>query len=353
MRVMVDGVERGRLNPVEQSSISFSAGEDAEIIEVKTLDQDGELLLATHLLTSFEKPRHDTANVSIRLEGGQELSLNITRRAVEASETADFLVKFGYRETDPRRAARLWWQGLGLRLNAGPGRAFWADARTYLVAGSVAVICLLSYLAYVRLSLRSTVGPAQTSAVQTTVPGPDRSLAGASSSEATNPPTASKPTAPKLDQSASQPAQRAKSDRSTAAKVATSSGADVPATARDENVDVNATRSAAVVPNLKLSEVKKVYLEIRGEGAFSELRSDLVENLRSSGVVTITNDTDEADAALKIVVSQTGAQIEASAVLVNARGTVLWPKGGRRHYFGEVATIASQLTKDLLSEIRR
>src|SRR5689334_4707852 len=77
IRVIVDGVERGRLNPAEQSSISFRAEEDAEIIEVKTIDTSGDLLLATHLLTSAEK---DTA--SIRLEGGQHLSLSITRRRI-------------------------------------------------------------------------------------------------------------------------------------------------------------------------------------------------------------------------------------------------------------------------------
>ena len=38
IRIMVDGVERCRLNPAEQSSISFSAQEDAETIEVKTTD---------------------------------------------------------------------------------------------------------------------------------------------------------------------------------------------------------------------------------------------------------------------------------------------------------------------------
>jgi hypothetical protein len=51
IRIMVDGVERGRLNPAEESSISFTLEEDAEIIEVKTTDPHGDLLLATHLLT--------------------------------------------------------------------------------------------------------------------------------------------------------------------------------------------------------------------------------------------------------------------------------------------------------------
>src|SRR6185369_17873369 len=51
MRILVDGVERARLNPAEQSSISFSAGDDAELIEITTTDSSGDLLLATHLLT--------------------------------------------------------------------------------------------------------------------------------------------------------------------------------------------------------------------------------------------------------------------------------------------------------------
>ena len=77
--------------------------------------------------------------------------------------------------------------------------------------------------------------------------------------------------------------------------------------------------------------------------------------LGSSGVVGATTDADEADAALKIVVSQTsGSQIEASALLVNARGTVLWPQAGRgaRRYSGETTKVVSEIVKDLLSEIR-
>src|SRR5262249_46316780 len=116
IRVIVDGVERGRLNPAEQSSISFSAEEDAEVIEVKSTDASGDLLLATHLLTSPEHERHEAAIVSsIRLEGGQNLALSITRRQIEVSGGADLLIQFDYRETDPRRAARLWWRWLNLR----------------------------------------------------------------------------------------------------------------------------------------------------------------------------------------------------------------------------------------------
>jgi hypothetical protein len=134
------------------------------------------------------------------------------------------------------------------------------------------------------------------------------------------------------------------------AVVNSSPGAGAPAQAGDEVV----TRSSDVVPNLKLSEVKKIYIEIRGNAAFNELRSNLVDSLRSSGVVAVASNADDADAALKIVVSQTGPQIEASVLLVNARGTVLWPKAGRgaRHYSGEIPKVASDIAKDLASEIK-
>ena len=304
IRIMVDGVERGRLNPVEQSSISFSADEDAEIIEVKTTDSSGELLLATHLLTSFREEAHDAVIVSsIRLEGGQELSLSITKRQNDENGGADFLVTFGYRETDLRRAAHLWWQWLNLRLS--PAQSI--SPRPILVGSAVVVICLTSFLAYVSLRSRQTSGPAQTSSVQTT--------------QLITPPSPETPpaTTPALERSASQPPR--KRDKSTTATIPSSPGAD------------DITRSGDVVPNLGLRDVKKIYVEMRGDASF------VVESLNSSGVVSATN-SDDADAALKIVVSQSGA----SAQLVNARGTVLWSKAGR----GEV----SEIVNDLLSAIR-
>jgi len=323
MRVMVDGVERGRLNPAEQSSISFSAEEDAEIIEVRTTDSSGDLLLATHLLTSFGKEAHNAA--SIRLEGGQDLSLSITRRQIEANGANELLVTFGYRETNPRRAAQLWWQRLSLRVSLDQ-----ISAR-HIVAGCVAVvICLASYLVYVRLGSHQEPSTSVPPQVNNRINEPEKAAVIA--------------TEPKVGQKVSQPRRPARSNRSTAAKVATSP---------DEDVSDDATRSGSVVASLKLSEVKKVYVEVRGDAALNEFRSNLVESLRSSGMVAASTNAEEADAALKIVVSQTGSQLEASAKLVNARGTVLWPKAGTRRYSGEITKVVSEIVKDLLSEIRQ
>jgi hypothetical protein len=363
IRIMVDGIERATLNPVERSSVSFGVEEDAEIIEVKTTDSRGDLLLATHLLTSFGKDTHDAAIVSsIRLEGGQELSLSITRTPSDVNGGSDLLIMCGYRETNLRRAAPLWWQRLRLLLSPEQGpRSVWVGSRIsalLILAGGVAVICLTSYLGYVRLTSRQTSGPAHTGSVPTTPLVQDPSVTGSPGAAATNPPgkAAAKAPEPRLDQTTSQPARRAKTDRSNAAKAPSSARADAPAQPRDEDVADDVTRSGNVVAELRLKEVKKVYIEMRGDAAFNQLRSNLVESLGSSGVVAVATDADEADASLKIVFSQTsagGTQIE-SALLVNARGTVLWPKAGRsaRRYSGESTKVLSEIVKDLLSEIR-
>jgi hypothetical protein len=358
IRIIVDGLERGRFNPAEQSSISFNADEDAEIIEVKTTDSNGDLLLATHLLTSLGKDTPDATIVSsIRLEGGQELSLSITRRSAEANGETDLLVKFGYKETAARRVARLWWRRLKLhqsREQDPNSRSTWGtriSARHILAGIVVVVICLTSYLGYLRLSSRQASESAQTSVVQT-IPNTKAPTDVNNSINASEQATA-KPTEP-----VAQLPRR--SDRANAAKPPSTGenlpGANAPAQARDEDVAADVMRSGSVVANLKLKEVKKVYIEIRSNAAFNELRSKLIESLGSSGVVAATTNTDEADAALKIVLSQTpgGPQIEATALLVNARGTVLWPRGdrGARRYSGEATKVVSEIVRDLLSEIR-
>lgn len=303
IRILVDGVERGRLNPAAQSNISFSADEDSEIIEVKTADGLGDLLLATHVLTSFGKSADEAPIVaSIRLEGGQKLSLIITRGPIDANGSADLLVKFGYRETSLVRAARLWWQRLGLRYSSEPSLSM-----RPVLAGSmvIAVICLTSYLGYMTLKSRQAAGPKIT-AVQT----PPVSV--------NNPPATPLPTAAPIP-----PKKANRPDKATTKPAAS---------------DTDVTRSGNVIANLNLRDVKKIYIDIRGD-APNDLRSNLIESLNSSGLVTATPNADDADAALKIVVSQTGA----SAQLVNARGTVLWSNTGA----------ASEIVKNLLSAIRK
>jgi len=348
IRIMVDGIERGRLNPGGESSISFSAEDDAELIEVMTTDSSGDLLLATHLLTSFGKDAHEGPTVySIRLEGGQDLSLSITRRPIDGNGGPDLLVKFGYQETDPRRAVRLWWRRLNLRRSQEQEHehgSLWAGAstRSILVAG-VVVICLASFLGYVTLKSRQANESVQTAVVQPTPVGPDSSLATSASEPITKPDRA----VATATATPSRPAQKAPAVRST------SPVTEVQTQASDED-DTDVTRSSSVVANLTLKDVKKIYIDMRGNATFNELRDNVIASLSSSGVVAATANADEADAALQITISNAGGpQIEATARLVNAGGTVLWPKASRsaRRYSGETSKVVSEIVKDLLTEI--
>jgi len=340
VRIMVDGVERARLNPAEQSSISFSVEEDAEIFEVKTMDAEGELLLATHLLSSFGDETHDRAIVSsIRLEGGQDLSLRITRRQIETNGGADLLVTFGYRETDLRRAARLWWQRFSV--GSSPGHQ-----PQYVLVASVVLICLLSYLAYVKFASRQTSGPTEASDVQISPINTSDNLVAKGTEPglapgAPPPPPPATSDKPRTDRSTQ---DRSTRNGSTAARVAASPGGADPAQRREEDVTADAVRSGSAVAGVKLNEVKKIYIEIRGEPMSNEFRRQIAERFGSSGIVATTTNAEEADAALKIVASQN----EASAMLVNARGVILW----RKRYSGDLSKVAAETVRDLLSEIR-
>lgn len=344
IRIMVDGVERARLNPAEQSSISFSAEEDAEIIEVLSTDSSGDLQLATHLLTSVGLTTDSGVVSSIRLEGGQHLSLSITRRPNEASGGADLLVQFGYRETNPSRAARLWMRWFYLRFGSEQDPSsggLWSGviSARYIMAGSVVIIFLASYFAYVTLKSRETIGPVQNSNVQTSTPVTPPAT------EANN-----KAKEPEPDKPIH---QRARSERSTTPKIPSHSSAGLPEQSPEEDV-TEAVRSGNTVADLKLKDVKKIYIDFRGDVAFNDLRNSLDEKLGSSGVVTVAKNSDDADAAFKIRVSQKDTLIEVSARLVNAKGTVLWQKTskGVHRNSSEATTIVLDLVKDLLSNIR-
>jgi hypothetical protein len=134
-----------------------------------------------------------------------------------------------------------------------------------------------------------------------------------------------------------------------------SPGEEAVAQTREEEVGDDLTRSGSGVANLPLREVKKIYIDLRGDAMVSELRKGIVESLSTSGVVTPATDTSDADALLRIVVSQTATgDLEATARLVNARGTVIWPKSSRggKRYAGATTNVMSEIVKDLLSEIR-
>ncbi|HYT32110.1 MAG TPA: hypothetical protein VEO37_05910, partial [Thermoanaerobaculia bacterium] len=115
LRVLVDGKERARLDPIDSELARFSVEDEAEVIEVRGATASGELLVAVHLLTESgggDTRGHET--FTIVLESGQSIAFRID------TEHGRRMVELTYRETASLRSAHL----AGRRLARRVGRAF-------------------------------------------------------------------------------------------------------------------------------------------------------------------------------------------------------------------------------------
>ena len=110
LRIVVDGREQGRLDPVADDEVSLTAAEDAEVLEVWAGERGEGVLLATALLGS-------EGALSITLEAGQRLTARIGPAADRSRRIA-----LAYRETRRRRAFVRAGRRAGRRLAAAMGR---------------------------------------------------------------------------------------------------------------------------------------------------------------------------------------------------------------------------------------
>ncbi len=88
LRVVVDGDEKAKINLAETDQVNFDLGDEAELIEVRVVEKDGEIVLATHLL-SFEDLENGNQFQSVLLEGGQKVSFNLAPTHDEYGEVVE------------------------------------------------------------------------------------------------------------------------------------------------------------------------------------------------------------------------------------------------------------------------
>lgn len=121
LSIVVDGVERARLDLAQATRIRFEVEESDELIEVRGQDREGEVLLAVHLLTHNDIKSGDrSSRSSMTLEGGQKICFAITPSSHSAGEVAGARVEVTYQETSPVRAAWFLWRRLAYRLFESP-----------------------------------------------------------------------------------------------------------------------------------------------------------------------------------------------------------------------------------------
>ncbi|MBI3949282.1 MAG: hypothetical protein HY314_02340 [Acidobacteria bacterium] len=256
LSILVDGIERARLDLAQTTRAQLEVEESAELIEVRAHAKQGNVLLAVYLLTHYNMRSGDRPRVSsITLEGGQKISFAVSASRNSAGDVIGALVDVTYRETNLVRAAWLLWRQLKYRLFKTAECAESAERKTRIEDGGWRI--------------------------EKPEPGLDPRFA-----------------------------------------------------------DLGLTRSLEVKSaTASLVDVKRVYIESLEDDPFGQsVRNELLNRLQASGRFIVTDNPDEADAALKGSVND-----QVAFQLVNADGQVLWSRTG--------STV--QVVEELLADIQR
>ena len=353
LRVMVDGNERARFDLSEMRSARFRLERDAELIEVRSSDNDGEeVLLALHPLEYGEADDEmQPANTSITLEGGQKISIFIS----PMSGQSDATVNISYRETNPFQAASFLFHHLLQSISRGSSQIDWKDRK--ILAPVLAVLLLtITFFAIIRYAREGNAPSAQQSQVATsqqTVAASGNEVSGTGNAATDKNKTSNEAGAsgqqrknfgpsPKSGNLARKPAEP-KPETKTLPETATETGM--------ETRGLKINRAA-----LPLSAVRKVYVEIRGnEISRQPLRQALSERLR--GGITLVSNRDDADALLQVSAvkgAETESQLTVLVELIDARGRVIWPDpNSDGKYRGSAADVSAGIVKDLLAAIQK
>lgn len=365
LQVLVDGTEHARLDLKKASHVRFNVDSWKELLEIWTTDKNGNLLLASHLLT-FEK--HDLCEpkkLSIVLEGGQKLSISI----LPLNDPSGLRVDIGYRETNLIKVISLALQrflataaldgsSLGKRglFEGGSSRILIPVSAFILLLITVGVV---TYVQTVRIppdgSPIARVNEPQSSTVEQNVPGaadaPQSKEAvvaqqGGRSSGSTQQPGPDSPRSLNAEKGLPPNADTTRP----------SSSADP---ASESSPGEEATRAATRVgPRLSLRDVKSIFVEFVGEETSRQkLRDVLVEKLEASDRFILSKSRDDADAVLKVSMTRPARNAAQTAPpvfavqLINAQGLVIWPLNGRTMKKTYSAPTVEQVGVQILSNL--
>jgi hypothetical protein len=121
LRVLVDGAECASLSLDRNSEVSFAVEEGSQLIEVRTACEEGDLLLAVHVLTYDDAaPDSPPRHFSTKFDCGRKISFTISplRQLFEEDGTPVFGVwaVVSYEKARRLSALERAWRRLGLRL---------------------------------------------------------------------------------------------------------------------------------------------------------------------------------------------------------------------------------------------
>jgi hypothetical protein len=392
LSIIVDGKERARLNLKRSHSINLNIEDGDELIEVRAIKEYQETLLATHLLDQSEimDGSMPLINSEIILEGGQRLSFIISH--------AQTLMTVSYEETRWLPAAVLSSQRIALRLSSTfglkdePARPFLKPA----LAGLLLTLCAGLLVLFIAKNFRRATLP-QMELAQSQQPqvinAPIQSLSSKTQEDSpkrealiskATPEGAGKSTTTGVERRrvpVQLPLRSGEQTRqlNSAPLVARASNAgsvpenatSVDKSAREFDGATRALPSASAAT--ALAGVRKIYLDLSGDARLiQQLARLLSPGLQAGQRLSITQNKDEADAALKLNIREiaTGKSVNGSVEneeaetlsavvivrLVNEDGAVIWPGTNRkqeRRYNGTLKSVVSRIAADLLQDIHK
>lgn len=367
LRVVVDGTERTRLDLRRTTRAHFAIEEDAELIEVIGVDRHGDTLLAACFVNSDEE---SSTRRSIILEGGQEVTFDLSPSRDRYGDVEGIEVDLSYRETKATRAAALY---IRQRLAAAAGwlnfGAGWSRATTRKPAIALALIALLAAGLWFFLPKGNQPSPPaqvveekpQTPAPVEDgkdIPTPESNRSSDQQQQAQNADPQDSPS-PKQQDEKPKP-RKLESPRSVVATLNPGRKRDraihnAPEPEEQDLISEPQTRGSppAFVP---LTEVKSIAVEVRnGEEAGRQILEKLNAALLSSRRFEIT-DREQSDALLKVSVRTDVAGVIYTVRLANSAGYVVFPTGREsvgRKYTGTPDEVAAKVLRDLLAEIER
>jgi hypothetical protein len=343
--IVVDGTERARLDLNQTSRVQFEVEEGAELVEVRAREETGDLLLAAHLLT-YDETQTEPKRTSIVLEAGQKVSFAVSLTNDSAGDITGATVDVSYKETNPVRAASLFWRQTKHQVSQLAHFENWRLApvmKPVLVVVFV-VVCAVGVMLYVQSRKQA----------QSSQPIVAEQMPPATNQQPSPPPVQEVPKS-----SSPTGEQKKLSQRSTELRQPTDV-ARQRETAPPEITaeDVEATRALqSEAVRVQLLSAKRIYVDPLGsDDPSQQVREQLIRALQSSNRFTVIESRDSADAVLKGSVrrEKTGGQI--SLRLVNAAGEVLWATAEKSTLEREsdfAADLGKQVVTRLLDVIRR
>ena len=356
LRVLVDGNQLAQISAGQPTATKFMVDHEAEVIEVYGSDQEGPLLLATHLLNFSGSA---TQNFAITIEGGQRISFTVEPLRDREGISTGAQVAVAVAETSATRAAAaaarsLWTSIFGQAHETPTGSLAW-----WKPVSALAALALLFAGAWWVWSNRqdrteivmTTPKPAPT--IPTIIPSPNQQKDREPSprpGEAPGAVATATPTPAKR-----QPGTRERDETFVARTLVA-----------DDSVSPDpgelSTRSAWNRQSMgkPLNEVSRVYVQAIGDNALNQaLLAEVRARLVAGGAVQDSG-ADQADAALKFSARPASARaddlrVSVTVRVVNANGYVVWPgaRGGSRwRYVGQPRFVAERIVADLVKDIR-